>query len=172
MDQTDVGLRAVLKALNDIVAPALDPADFLAQEQLRLSVDYIAFLRRRLDLLHGRERFDLAHQVALAEVLLAALPADRPEAGAMARRLEPARAALADPGTLTGALRDLALELGHVVAAGVRLAEESPPSVAAAIRRGVLSETERRIAFERIWYAPIGFEPIPLDEDQLIRLLQ
>ena len=102
MDQTDTGLAAVLKALNDI-APALDPADYLAQEQLRLSVDYIAFLRRRLDLLHGRERFDLSHQVALAEILLAHLPAEA--TGAIARELGPARAALEDPAVLTGALR-------------------------------------------------------------------
>ena len=69
MDHTDAALRAVVKTLRDVVAPALDPADPLAHEQLRLAVDYLEFLRGRFEWLHGRERFDLTHHLDMARAM-------------------------------------------------------------------------------------------------------
>ena len=53
-DVTDNGLRAAVKALTDVVAPSIDPSDPLAKEQLRLVVDYLQFVRSRLDFQIGR----------------------------------------------------------------------------------------------------------------------
>ena len=44
MDHTANTLRAISKALTDVIAPAVDPKDPLANEQLRLVIDYVGCL--------------------------------------------------------------------------------------------------------------------------------
>lgn len=162
MDQTDTGLKAVIKALKDVVAPALDPADPLAQEQLRLAIDYIGFVRARIDYLHGRERFDLQHYIGVARAMQAAgVGGDRAEGAYLAGALAPAEALAGSPSALTHQIRDAAMELGHAVAGVIQAAGEYPPAVAAEIRRIVLDATAPKLEYERIWYAPIGFEAEP-----------
>lgn len=171
MDQTDTALRAIIKSLTDTVAPALPEADPLAREQLRLSVDYLVFLRQRLHDLHQRERFDLRHAIALAQEIVAAGAAgDR--ARAVQGELRRAAALVADPGAGTGAIRAAAMDLAYVVSGVVQHLAEQPPGVADRIRKAVLAETARRVEFERLWYAPIGFEPAPLDQAGLQAFLQ
>ncbi|WP_018000560.1 hypothetical protein [Paracoccus sp. N5] len=167
MDQTDIGLGAVVKALNDFVAPALDPNDHLAREQLRLSAEYIAFLRKRLDYLHGRERFDLRHQIGLAEALLAHDLSPIASSVELRRLTELCRPVLGDADALTSSVRAAALELGHAVSAVLSGSDVLPPETARSIHLAVLELSDRRIEFERHWYAPIGFEPTPLDEERL-----
>src|SRR5215211_3836511 len=69
MDHSDNALRAAIKALEEVVAPAVDPADPLAAEQLTLVIDSLRFLRERLDQLHDRARFELRHHLALAHAV-------------------------------------------------------------------------------------------------------
>lgn len=170
MDQTDVALKAIVKSLTDTVAPAVDPQDHMAREQLRLSVEFIAFLRKRLDYLHGRERFDLQHYIDLARSLLSAglteVPAD------LRAALEAAESIVADPGALTGTVRGAAMDLAHAVASVVQKTAGLPPDVARRIRVAVLDATGRRVEFERYWYAPIGFEPVALDENGFAEFLK
>lgn len=162
MDQTDTGLKAVIKALTDVVAPALDPNDPLAREQLRLAVDYLAFVRIRVDYLHGRERFDLRHYIGIARAMLAAgLPTMRPETKQMIAALAPAEALASAPSALTHQVRESAMDLAYAVAAVVRAAPELPPEVTRAVQRIVLEATAPKLDFERLWYAPIGFESEP-----------
>lgn len=152
-------------------APALDPDDPLAREQLRLSVDCLSFVRRRLDDLHGRERLDLLHNIDLAQRLLGlGLPV--PMAEALRQGLAPATPLAADPAARTAALRDCTVELAHVVAVTVQAAPGFDGQVASAMRRTVLDATGRKVGFERIWYAPIRFEPAPLDEARLAEFLK
>ena len=134
MDQTDTGLKAVMKALSDVVEPALDPADPLAREQLRLAIEYVGFVRKRIDYLHGRERFDLRHYAGVA--------------------------LLAQAGARTDQLREGAMELGHVVSTVVQGLGSLPAPMATALRRIVLDATEEKLHFERLWYAPVGFEAV------------
>jgi hypothetical protein len=161
MDQTDVGLQSVVKALTDTIAGAIDPADHLAKEQLRLAAGYIEFVRQRLHYIHGRERYDLKHYIALAGKLLSfALP------GAEAARflrttLSEAEPLANDPAALTGNIRAAAMELAHAVAGVVQEAHRSSWATARDIDRAVLVASEERLDLERLWYEPIGFEPTP-----------
>lgn len=45
MDHSENTLRAAIKSLRDTVAPAVDPLDPQAVEQLRLTIDFLEFLR-------------------------------------------------------------------------------------------------------------------------------
>lgn len=171
MDQTDTAIRAIIKSLGDTVAPALPEADPLAREQLRLALDYLAFLRLRLPDMHQRERADLRHQIALANGIAAA-GATGNHAAAMTGLRRRAETLAADPGAGTGAIRDMAMDLAFAVAGVVQTLADQTPETASRIRHTVLDETARKVELERLWYAPIGFEPSPLDQSRLRDLLQ
>ncbi len=164
MDQTDVGLKSVVKALIDTVAPAIDPSDHLAKEQLRLAASYVDFVRQRLLLVHSRERYDLRHYLALAKQFLdLALPES---SGAVATLRSAAAAAgpLADdPSTPTAQVRASAMDLAHAVAGIVQAAhsEWASAELARRIDRAVLDATEDKLEMELLWYQPIGFDPSP-----------
>ncbi|MBL8589905.1 MAG: hypothetical protein JNK46_15340 [Methylobacteriaceae bacterium] len=162
MDQTDVGLKSVVKALTDTVAGAIDPADHLAREQLKLAASYVDFVRQRLHLIHARERYDLTHYIALARALLAiGLPEASPAVAAMRAALGEAEPLARDPAALTGRIRLVAMELAHAVAGVVQDAHRTQSGVAPQIDRAVIAASEEKLEMERLWYRPIGFDPSP-----------
>jgi hypothetical protein len=161
MDQTDVGLQSVVKALTDTIAGAIDPADHLAKEQLRLAAGYIEFVRQRLYYIHGRERYDLKHYIALGRKLLNFALPDADAVRALRTILSEVEPLASDPAALTGNVRAAAMELAHVVAGVVQEAHRSSWATANEIDRAVLAASEERLDMERLWYEPIGFEPTP-----------
>lgn len=171
MDQTDVGLQSVVKALTETVAAAIDPADHPAREQLKLAASYVEFVRSRLHLLHARERFDLKHYVGLSRVLLP-LAGTLPEANAVRGQLDVAEALLTDPAALTAGIRAGAAELAHAVAGLVKGAHAAGVADARTIDMAVIAASEERLEVQRRWYEPIGFEPAPLPEPALADLLK
>ncbi len=168
-DHTDNGLRAVIKALSDVVAPAIDPADPLAREQLRLAVDYLEFVRARLDALYGRERFELQHAVTLAEDLLSG--SELGERAALEAALAQGRALLGAAGSPPAALRAATAEISGLIRDVVRAVADTDRSTRAAVERKIISHAAERIRFERSWYLPLGFDPSPGDVDELAALL-
>lgn len=160
MDQISVGLQSVIKSLNDTVAGAIDPADHLAREQLKLAVAYIDFVRKRLHLIHGRERYDLRHYVELSKELVAAGEAHGVDVSTLRTMLPGAEAVLADPASLTGEVRALAMDLGHAVTTVVQMAHEVRSSACVAFDRAVLAAAEAKLDMERLWYEPVGFDPV------------
>ena len=124
------------------MAPALDPDDPLAREQLRLAVEYVAFVRSRIDHLHGRERFDLRHYIGIATAMLeAGVPADGDEGDFLTRTLATASALAESPAAQTGQVREAAMELAHAVTGVVRVAAQLPPGVSEKVRRIILDAT-------------------------------
>lgn len=155
MDQTDTGLKAVIKALGDVVEPALDPKDPLAREQLRLAVEYLGFVRKRIYYLHSRERFDLRHYIGIARAMIAAgLPATPPLQSALAA----AEATRDDAGARTDNVRETAMDLAYAVSGVMQRLGDLPGALATSLRRIVMDATEEKLHFERLWYAPVGFE--------------
>ncbi|HEY5857793.1 MAG TPA: hypothetical protein VIW24_28085 [Aldersonia sp.] len=153
-DHSDNLLRAVVKSLRDVVAPAVDTADPMAQQQLALSLNALEFVRSRLGDLHAREVFELEHHVNMGRRVQA-------ELGAETERLDGAltvgEKVLADPRA-----RDLSLRRATAaIASAIRDLVASP--LDDAIRRrvdlAILESTEARVAFERAWYQPMGFDP-------------
>src|SRR3546814_16465351 len=61
----DLQLQVVIKALQDTVMPAVDPAHRMAIEQLGLSIATLSMVRERLPLAGLREWQDPAHALAL-----------------------------------------------------------------------------------------------------------
>lgn len=163
MDQTDIGLKSVVKALVDTVAPAIDPSDHLAKEQLRLAASYVDFVRQRLHLIHARERYDLRHYVKLANDLLALdIPGQSPPIATLRLALSAAVPLVDDPAALTGEIRAAAMDLAHAVAGVVQAVhDDASPERAQLVDRAVLAATGEKLEMELLWYQPIGFDPSP-----------
>ena len=161
-DVTENGLRAAVKALTDVVAPALSATDPLAHEQLKLVVDYLQFVRSRLDFLYQRDRFELDQHLSMARALE---DIDAPWPAAAAEALEAAiqtgAAALMAPGTSAIALKAASAALAAEVRARVREAASFDAKLRAPIERAIVHASEQRIAFERAWYLPLGLDPVP-----------
>lgn len=65
----DIALQAVLKSLQDVVLPALDPENKLAQEQAQLVVGLLSLVALRLPLQFRYDVDELARLVELARTL-------------------------------------------------------------------------------------------------------
>lgn len=146
----DLQLAVVIKALRDVVAPAVDPANKLAIEQLHLSIATIGLVQRGLPLAHARARRELLNAIALAEAVA--------DAGGCADH-GPAQAALADPAAdearLDGERRDLLAVVEAAVAAAAGTARET------AVARAVIAASKPQCDLARAWCAPSGFEVEP-----------
>lgn len=161
MDHTDVGLRAVVRALVDVVTPAVDAENALAREQLRLSIDYIEFVSQRLEYLQEREVFDLRNHLAMAREVgeIAGDLEGRAEGRRLGEAIAKGDAALSAGTPPMRTLKAATAGLAAAVADMVRIAPTLAPSVSTAIEKAVIRFSKERIAFERSWYRPLGFDP-------------
>ncbi|VTU22580.1 hypothetical protein SRS16CHR_03079 [Variovorax sp. SRS16] len=170
MDHTHVGLRAAVRALADVVAPAVDPTHAQARDQLRLTIDYLEFVLQRLDHLHERELFELRHHMDLARQVLAVTSACAvPCSAALGTALERGEKTLAEGNAPPPTLRNATVALAAAVAQAVRAAPQMAASARQDIEARVLHASKTRIAFERAWYLPLGLdadshEVLPLSE--------
>lgn len=161
-DVTENGLRAAVKALTDVVAPSIDPKDPLAREQLRLVVDYLEFVRARLDHLYDRDRFELDQQLALAEALQGlAAPCSAVTARRLKAAAEAGRRALSAVGTGTVTLKATSAAIGAAIRELIREAATFDEKTRTAIERRSLDASDEIVRFERAWYLPLGFDPMP-----------
>ncbi|KQY50851.1 hypothetical protein [Nocardioides sp. Root140] len=161
-DHSENTLRAAIKSLRDTVTPAVDPSDPQAAEQLRLTIDFLEFLRTRLYDVHARHRYELEHQMVVARSLLkdAHQVSDR-VGDAMIRALSTAAAAHADAATHTRDLQAASDALWGSVRTLVREAAAAPEAVQERISTSILSGMEPLVELESAWYLPFGFEPDP-----------
>ncbi|CAN5770247.1 hypothetical protein BH09PSE5_BH09PSE5_08770 [soil metagenome] len=170
MDHTDVGLRAAIRALTDVVAPAVDAGHAQARDQLRLVEDYLGFVLERYELIHERHRFELRHHLEMAQAVHAALgdAANAQLVAAIDQGREANRAVGASASTMTAAGAELAAQ----VAQAVREAMALPVETRRAVELCVLHASHQRIAFERAWYLPLRLDPDPQDVRPLDELLR
>lgn len=172
-DHSENTLRAAIKCLNTTVAQALDPTDPQAAEQLRLTVEFLDFLRTRLYDLHARARYELAHRIKVAEEIAA----DSAQVSARAREaiaatLTRARRTFADPDAHTLEVQTVSDELWACVRGVLREASDVPDELRVRISEQVLAGLEPLIDLETSWYLPFGFVPDPTSALSLEDLLR
>ena len=150
----DLQLQIVLKSLSDIVAPAVDPADKVASEQLQLVIATLKMVRDRVPLERRMARRLLEDEIGLADRIAAAGVDDRGLLDAVAA----AKDVLADPECDTldfdNARSVLTTRTVSVIAAAGSAGVES---LALAVIGGTRVPLERL----RAWCLPSGFEPDP-----------
>lgn len=156
-DRNEAALQAAVKALEHAVMPAVDPADPLAAEQLKLTLGYLKLLRSRFDLVQARRRFELEHQRAMAKALQ---DEARALGGTLAARFERALAR-ADLAEGADEVRAATADLAAATSGLVRAVAAADP-----VRRRLVESTVARhsrcwIDAQRAWFAPLGFELHP-----------
>lgn len=172
MDHSENTLRAAIKSLRDAVAPALDPADSQAGEQLRLTIDFLEFLRTRLYDIHARHRYELRHQVDVA--LAVQEDAEGVSARAAAELRDALRLATRVHGEVdahTEELRGASQSLWGAVRGVIRAARDAPADVRERISLTVIEGVQPLVELESAWHLPFGFEPDPAVVPQLSTLL-
>ena len=171
-DVTENGLRAAVKALTEIVAPSIDRSDPLAAEQLRLVVDYLEFVRRRLDFLHDRDRFELGHELGMARALHGmGLPCSNATAMLLHDAISGAADAQACADLSSPALKAVAAARAAASRELIREAARFDEPLRRKVERCVLDATQERISFDRAWYLPLGFDPAPGEVPALAAIL-
>ena len=155
-------IPTLIKALTDVVLPAVDPANKLAQEQGQLVVGMLHLMAQRLPLQYRYDRHELQHFLMLADQLSAqadALPEAREALAALAGAVAQGRATLAaagiEPAQLEAANLALRAATGAVVSATATAADGAAVK---AIGSAVLAHAKAMLLRERAWVAPQGWE--------------
>ncbi len=150
----DLQLQVAIKALSDAIAPAVDPDDKMATEQLQLVIATLTMARERLPVERRMVRRLLEDDIALAERVAATVKDD----GSMSVCIEGAKAALADPELGTSELAEARSELTNETA---RMIREIGADGVARLAPIIVEGSRVQLSRLRAWCLPSGFEPDP-----------
>ncbi len=150
----DVQLQVTLRALEEVVAPALGGAEKHVVEQLMLSIATIGFVKTRLPEARRFYRMELRSCIDLAKQAAHIAGTDR-----LASVIAAGESALADPEadiadfeTASRRLRDSVTALSHA-----SVGQPHQPQLDTA----VLEKSGALVAQNRLWCVPFGFELQP-----------
>jgi hypothetical protein len=158
-NHADNDFRAAAKALLDVVAPAIDPANPLAKQQLKLVVDWLDFYRSRLPYNQDRERLELDVQLRTAQAIVTAAPAAA--TGELGQAIDAATAVHADLGPRPARVREVTAALEDAISALVRKSVDFDTPTRTAIERVVVRDARHLLEAQRAWFLPQGIEPDP-----------
>lgn len=158
----DVQLQVALRALGEVVAPALSGAEKHVVEQLHLAIATLSFVKARLPEARAYYRMELQSWIDLAGDAADTAQGERPdEARALRGRIAAGTAALDDPkadladyDAAARDLRDGITGLSHACA---------DTACQPALDRLILGRSEGIMLQSHQWCAPFGFELKPED---------
>ena len=172
----DIQIQSILKAMADVVLPALDPNNPLAQEQARLCMGLLGVMASRLPLQYRYDCDELTRLRLLAQRLqqLPDVAQLAPQALQVltqgARQADDVLArALAEPLEVLDAVRALREATGNLV----QEAFENDPAgrKTGAMQRAVLDASQEQLLRERSWLLGQGWEANPQDIQAIDTLL-
>lgn len=158
--ETTLRLKAALKALEDVVSPALGQDSALAIEQLELVKRTLALVIEQIPLEPAYMATDAGRDRQLARDLCELLPADHPMRATIAQAVSESEdafpASVLDTRGIAKAWLDLKQALEHVMPV---VADEA--GTEGAIFDVMLRYSESRNLAERAWVSATGFDPEP-----------
>ncbi|MGC4092018.1 MAG: hypothetical protein QM756_29870 [Polyangiaceae bacterium] len=162
----ELQIASMIRAMQDIVLPAVDPANRLAQEQARLVIATLGLVAQRLPLAYRYDRDELTRYVALADDLLSCLPSPARAHVEVCLALDAAAAhgrdllqrAGADPAELAQSSMALRSQVGALVEwARASAGADAYHALSVTLLDAARIELER----ERALVVAMGFEPDP-----------
>jgi hypothetical protein len=155
-------LQVVLRALGEVVLPALDGAEKHVVEQMHLSMAALEFIRQRLPQADAYFRRDLTDHIALADGAAHLLAAsDRNRAAQLRMLADDGRASLDDTQCAQADWVAVTRQLRSAVTQAVETSVGAPHE--AALDRLVLDRAGPVHLRARAWNLPFGFELRPED---------
>lgn len=160
-----IQIKSVVKALTDVVLPAVDPNNKLAQEQARLAIGLLKLMSEQLPLQHRFDRDELDRLLACSKALQAAARGGSATQAALvilAGVTQAATLALASPNTspedVVREVRALRAATGALV---TQVYRDGEPSCRAGIRDIVLAMSKEQLLRDRSMLLMQGWEPDP-----------
>lgn len=158
-------IKTVIKAMTDVVLPALDPANKLAQEQARLCIGTLQIVLSRLPLGFAYDRDELGRSLELARGLIEAA-AGQPVAADALTALAQATAqgadvldrARAEPSELEAANVDLRDKIGALIPTLYANAEIADLKTVSTL---ITENAREQLVRDRSWLIGQGWEPDP-----------
>lgn len=165
-----IQIQSVIKALREVVIPAIDPKNKLALEQAQLSIGLLALMAQQLPVQFQFDCDELGRLVAYADALCACAPGAAADALA-AETLTAARtlqAAQATPTDIEQAVRALREKSGALISA---VFAQGDDAIQAKVSALTLAMSEHQLLRERAMVLMQGWEADPKAVPPLDRLL-
>jgi hypothetical protein len=158
-------IQTVIKALTDVVLPAVDPHNKLAQEQAKLAIGMLHLVAQRQPLMYRYDLDELARFLALADTLrqqAEGLPGASNALHALMASTEAGEEVLgraqAEPSELEEANFDLREKIGALITQVYRHTETGKLKP---ISDAVNAHAKEQLLRERVWLVAQGWEPDP-----------
>lgn len=171
----EIQITSMIKALTDVVIPAIDPINKLAIEQSQLIVGMLRLMAHQLPVQFKFDRDELARLTAFSRALTATESADAGIRSAIAKLATSADAALSlleryalDPAELVAHLRSLKSAVGGLVTAA---AASNDTDAQLRIEKIILKMSKEQLLRDRSLMKLQGFEPNPAELPDIAQLL-
>lgn len=161
----DLQLQVAMKALAETVAPAVDPTNSVAKEQLNLAIGTLGIVRSRLPYVRAFVRRQSQDAIAIAEKIASIVGASA--AGSIGGAVEKMQQTLRDPEADVFAIENARSELVSASCAAIEAAPASPQ-----LQALILNDTEASVNRLRAWYIGSGFDPDPKSLKPLEEMLR
>ena len=156
----DLRLRAMIKAMKESIAPAIDPSNQTALEQAKVVAGSLDLIRQQIDYVHWFEAVDVLAHAALIEALTevdansvsATIRADAAAAMALPARWQCSLAALRDA---NNALRE------SIAGLTADFAACEDPDIRSRVAGIIIRHEKDQLRRERAFVAPTGFDVFP-----------
>lgn len=174
-----VQIQSIIKALTDVVLPAVDPGNKLAQEQSRLVIGLLTLMSKQLPLQFRFDCDELARLIAFSQQLRQQLRQLGRETAGLQTTLAQLKAATADaehvlerakaePEEVLDAVRSLRASSGAVVSA---VFTEADAATVESVQKAVLANAEQQLLRDRSWLLMQGWEADPASVPPIEQLL-
>lgn len=161
----EVQIRSAVKALTDVVLPAVDPNNKLAQEQARLVIGMLNLMGEQLPFRYRFDRDELNRLVAYSRKIQLAARGGEATTSAVTQLSAATNAAqkaldgaITTPEALVDAVRTMRAATGEVVTQAYR---DGDTDCRGAVRDLVLELSQAQLLRERSMYLAQGWEPDP-----------
>lgn len=163
--RSEIQIAAMIKAMKDVVIPAVDGDNRLAVEQAQLVVGMLSLMAHQLPLQFRFDRDELQRLLAYTQGLTELRSHDR-ALGEAVQQLAGSRAAgaaalercIGDPAQLTSAIRELRQAAGALVTAAAESADEAAYRQ---VEAAMLELSKEQLLRDRALVLPQGWEPDP-----------
>lgn len=160
----DIQIQSMIKAMIDVVLPAVDEGNKLAREQARLVIGTLQLVAKRLPIAYRYDRDELNRYVALSRELV--IQVGKKAGGPSISGLEALVAhgedvlerARAEPSELETAIFNLRASVSEVVQA---VRAQGDNETQASVRKLVLAASKEELKRERALVVEMGFEADP-----------
>ncbi len=162
----DLQLQSMIKAMNDIVLPAVDVDNRLAQEQARLIIATLQLVAKRLPIAYRYDRDELGRYLALSRDLLAQVGTSLSDPlvshleQLLSEGADVFERARAEPAELEQSVFALRAAVGDLIQ---ETRTRNDTRCRAAVRKLVLAAAKVELDRERALVVDIGFEADPND---------